>query len=321
MKIIFFGTDENAKLVLKDLQLSSHNVVLAVTVPDKVRSRGTKKSPVPVKEYCAENKISCVEQIPEISDLNNLSPDVIVVASYGRIIPDEIISLPKYGSLNLHPSLLPKYRGPSPVHTAIKNGDHITGVSIIVLSEELDAGPIVEQETHAIEKIDNLKTLTENLFAKGSNIILKILGDPSKINEAKEQDHSFSTMTKKILKEDRYIDWSQPGEKVINHIRAFDNNNAACSFLDGKRINFFSAVFMDDCASSCHCLLGNRSDRPSGMLGIHSREQLIVTVKDGIVIIRQLQVEGKSKISGAEFINGYTFYENKDERNTFKLLG
>ena len=320
MKIIFFGTDENAKLVLRDLQASSHNVVLAVTVPDKIRSRGTKKSPTPVKEYCLENKINCIDQIPEISDLTDLGPDVIVVASFGRIIPSEIISWPKHGSLNLHPSLLPKYRGPSPVHTAIKNGDHITGVSIIVLSKELDAGPIVEQENHAIEETDNLKTLTENLFIKGSNIILKILDNPSKIKEAKKQDHSFSTMTKKILKEDRHVDWSQPGEKIINHIRALDKNNAAYSFLDGKRIIFFSASFMDDCDSSYHYLLGNKGNRPPGMLGIHPSDQLIVTVRDGMVIIRQLQVEGKSKITGAEFISGYTFYENKDEWNTFKLL-
>jgi len=313
MKIVFFGTDENAKLVLGDLHLSSHNVVLVVTVSDKIRSRGTKKTPTPVRDYCLKNKINCVDQMPETSDLKNLSPDVIIVASYGRMIPDEIIRLPKYGSLNLHPSLLPKYRGPSPVHTAIKNGDHITGVSIIVLSEELDAGPIVEQESHTIEGTDNLKTLTENLFIKGSNIILKTLDSPSKISEAKEQDHSFSTMTKKISKEDRHIDWSQPGRKIINHIRAFDNN-AAYSFLDGKRIKIYKARFLDSDLSPNYVFMGNHySHIPRGSLGIDMRADLVVTVDDGMVIVQELQLEGKNRIKGSEFARGY-FPPNPKEK-------
>ena len=312
MKIIFFGTDENAKLVLRDLHLSSHNVVLAVTVSDKIRSRGTKKTPAPVKEYCLESKINCIDQMPEVSDLKNLGPDVIIVASYGRIIPNEIISLPEYGSLNLHPSFLPKYRGPSPVHTAIKNGDHITGVSIIVLSEELDAGPIVEQESHAIEEEDNLKILTENLFAKGSKIIQKLLDNPSKISKAKEQDHSFSTMTKKILKEDRHIDWNQPGRKIINHIRSLDDNNAAYSFLDGKRIKIYKASFSDVGVSPNYAFMGNHHpDKPRGFLGIDARANLVVTVDDGMVIVQELQLEGRNRIKGSEFARGYFPHDPK----------
>ncbi|MEC7880739.1 MAG: methionyl-tRNA formyltransferase [Chloroflexota bacterium] len=307
MKIIFFGTDENAKLVLRDLHLSSHNVVLVVTVSDKIRSRGTKKTPTPIKEYCLESKINCVDQMPEASDLKNLNPDVIVVASYGRIIPDEIINLPKYGALNLHPSLLPKYRGPSPVHAAIKNGDHITGVSIIVLSKELDAGPIVEQASQAIEKSDNLKTLTKSLFVKGSNIIKKVLDNPSKIKDSEEQDHSLSVMTKKISKEDAHIDWSKPGIKIINHVRAFDDKSAAYSFIDGKRMKVYKSLFLDNAAPPNHVFMGNHGghSRPKGALGVDMQGNLVVTVCDGMIIIQELQLEGRSRMKGSEFARGY----------------
>ena len=306
MKIIFFGTDENASLVLKDLHISSHNILMAVTAPDKVRSRGTKKSPTPVKALCVDNKINYSEQIPEVSYLKNLNPDVIVVASYGRIIPKEIISLPKHGSLNLHPSLLPKYRGPSPVHTAIKNGDLITGVSIITLSEKLDAGPIIEQERHAIEKEDNLKTLTRNLFVKGSNIILNILDSPTKIYEAREQDQAKATMTKKILKKDLHIDWSQPGEKIINHIRALDENNAAYSFLDEKRVKIYKARFLHKESSSAYIFEGNqRFHILRGSLSVNLKEGLAVTVDNGIIIVQELQLEGRGRVKSSEFIRGY----------------
>tara|TARA_B100001029_G_scaffold179827_2_gene191390 strand:+ start:4729 stop:5748 length:1020 start_codon:yes stop_codon:yes gene_type:complete len=322
MKIVFFGTDENAKLVLQCL-LFSHKVVLVVTVPDKIRSRGNKESPTPVKLFCIKNKISCVEQIPETKDLKDLNPDIIIVASYGRMIPSEIISFPKYGSLNLHPSLLPKYRGPSPVHAAIKNGDDTFGVSIIKLSKDIDAGPIVAQKEYApsddwqknTPKTDrhlnifrpDTKSLTTRLFLLGAEETLEILASPAIIDKAKEQDHSLATMTKKIEKKDGHINWNKPKQDIENLIRAFnDGNNSAYSYLDGQRIKILSLDLAD-----AKYYLKDASRLPERKVGSivyfhqwQKSDPLIVTTKNDYVVISKLQLEGKAKISGKEFING-----------------
>ena len=123
MNIIYFGTDNNSRLVLEDLVNSENKVVLVITSEDSVRTRGNKKTPSVVKDYCIKNNINCIDKIPDHKQLETFNPDIIIVASFGKIIPMEILETPKYGALNLHPSLLPKYRGPSPVRTAIKNGE------------------------------------------------------------------------------------------------------------------------------------------------------------------------------------------------------
>ena len=323
MKIIFFGTDENARLVLQTLLISLHNILLVVTAPDKVRSRGTKKSPAPVKRFCVDNKISYSEEIPEVKDLNNLSPDIIIVASYGKIIPSEIINLPKYGSLNLHPSFLPKYRGPSPVHTAIKNGDESFGVSIIKLSEDIDAGPIIMQKEYAPtdnwEKNapkkgpflnvfrPNTKLLTTSLFIEGAGQILNILEKPSVIKNAKEQDHSLAIMTKKIEKKEGHINWNKPKREIEDLIRAFnDGNNSSYSYLDGQRIKILNLGL-----APLKDYLKDASRLPERKVGSivyfhqwQKSDPLIVTTKNDYIVINELQLEGKAKISGEEFING-----------------
>ena len=344
MKIVFFGTDENSLIVLKEILNSPHSAELVITASDKIRTRGNRKTPTPVKKYCVENQVAVVEEIPSLEKLTEVDPDIIVVASYGKIIPDEIINFPKHGALNIHPSLLPKYRGPSPVQTALLNGDQTSGVTIMILYSGIDTGPIVLQKECDIGSSPNLnyqdihsdwsdplrtnrryflKEVTEEFFRIGAKMLIEILDSPELIKSAEIQDHPLATMTKKFTKEDGHINWNQPGEKIINHIRAFGDNIGAYSFLDGKKIKIFDVVFANDCISPYYQFLGNKTSpeyRTRGKLGIYPQDLLIVTVEDGMMIIDQLQVEGKSKISGSDFIRGYKFYDDINAFKSYKSL-
>ena len=302
MKVIYFGTDNNSKLVLEDLVNSENKVVLVITVEDAVRTRGNKKTPSAVKEYCKKNNINCIDKIPDYKQLKTLNSDIIIVASYGKIIPIEILDTPKYGALNLHPSLLPKYRGPSPVHTAIKYGEEDFGVSIIRLSEDIDAGPIVSQNKYYSSTYGlDTEVLTKKLFTLGSKTILNILSNPEAIKNAKEQDHSLSTMTKKIRKKDGHINWNKYTSEVLNHIRAFnDGNISAYSLLDGKRIKIKKAYFGND-ISPWRALRKSAYIKPGSICDAWG--SLAVATKEFFVIVSKLQVEGKKVISGEEFIN------------------
>jgi len=336
MKIVFFGTDENSLIALKEILNSPHSAELVITVSDKIRTRGNRKTPTPVKKYCVENQVAFVEEIPSLEKLTEVDPDIIVVASYGKIIPDEIINFPKHGALNIHPSLLPKYRGPSPVQTALLNGDQTSGVTIMLLDSGIDTGPIINQvecdiglspplnnslrgsvpdprdpdSEHGRYYQPVLKEITEEFFRIGAKMLIEILDSPGLIKSAKIQDHSLATMTKKFTKQDGHINWNQSGEKIINHIRAFGDNIGAYSFLDGKKIKIFDVLFANDCISVSYHFLGNKTPyRPHGTLGIYDGFP-IVTVEDGMIVIGQLQVEGKSKISGRAFLRGYKFYDD-----------
>ena len=138
MKIIYFGTDKYSELALDKIIKANNPISLVVTLPDSIRSRGNKKSPTPVKTFCEKQRINFTESMPTNEEIKKINPDIIIVASYGKIIPEFILNSSKYGAINLHPSLLPKYRGPSPVQTALINGDKETGTTIILLNKVID---------------------------------------------------------------------------------------------------------------------------------------------------------------------------------------
>jgi len=229
-RIVFFGTPQLGVQVLEKLILTGFKPVAVVTREDKPAGRGQKSTPPPVKIIAEKYKI-CVLQPKKlkdnqeiISNLKNFSPDLFIVAAYGRIIPREILDIPKYGTLNVHPSLLPKYRGASPIQSAILNGDEETGVTIILLDEELDHGPIIAQEKVPITKTETTQSLTEKLGKLGAKLLADIIFDwiEGKI-KPRNQNHKKATFTKILTKEDGYIDLSNPpSPKKFNlMVRAF----------------------------------------------------------------------------------------------------
>ena len=310
MKIIYFGTDNNSKLVLENLVSSGNSVELVVTAPDSIRSRGNKKTPSVIKNYCLQNKINYIEEIPDQELIISLEPDIIIVASYGKIIPESIVNCSIYGTINLHPSLLPKYRGPSPVQTALINNEKITGVSIILLNNEVDGGPIISQVKYQINNEQYHADLINELFKIGAKMINKILDNPRLISKAISQNEKEATYTNKINKSDGYINWNEKGTKIIQLIKALSGNPGTYSILDNKKFKIFKARFLEE---------KNQFDEP-GTLGQNKDGGVYVSVSDGRIIIDEVQIEGKNKISGPDFVRGHQIFFNLKNKKVFKKL-
>lgn len=238
MKFAFFGTDEFSIKVLDTLKKDGITPSLIITIPDRPQGRKMVLTPPPIKIWAEENKITyhqpnSLKNIePEITDiLKKGGYDFFLVASYGKIIPKDILEIPTHGTLNIHPSLLPKYRGPSPIETAILNGDEETGVTIIKLDEEVDHGPIL-----AITKIElndkyNAEILRDKLAEEGSMLLTRILPDylSNKVAPA-EQDHNLATFTTKFTKENGFLD--QQASPLANYRKILALNPWPGTYMD-----------------------------------------------------------------------------------------
>jgi methionyl-tRNA formyltransferase len=233
LKIVFIGTGDFADLILKGLILLDFNITAVVTEKPKPSGRGKVliDSPTAKIAKCFGKKLI------EIDDISNLNAELIILADFGQIIPQTILKIPKFGAINVHPSLLPKYRGPSPIQTAILEGKKETGVSIIKMTPKIDEGPILKQETIEIFAEDNSQSLKMRLSNLGLKMLIKLLpkiqtGDIEEI----PQDNSAATLTKKFIKADGEIDWKKPIIDINNQIRAMYPWPGAYTFIDNKRL-------------------------------------------------------------------------------------
>lgn len=275
-RIIFLGTPEFAVPALKALITSRQSPVAVITEPDRPAGRGGNLVMSPVK-LIAEGYHIPIYQPKKISNLksqiSNLQPEVAIVVAYGQIIPKEILKIPKFGFINIHPSLLPKYRGPSPIQAAILNGDQETGVSIIKLDEKMDHGDVVATEGLKNERNKELTcpALSEKLAILGAKLLLKTL-TPYLSGKIKltGQDRTQATYTKLIKKSDGLIDWDEPIEKIERKIRAYNPWPSTYTILNGQRLKICQA---------------------------HSSY--------GKLIVDQVQLEGKKQVSWDNFIRGY----------------
>jgi len=210
--------------------------------------------------------------IYDFKKIEKLRPDLVIVASYGKIIPKKILAIPKYGSINIHPSLLPKYRGPSPIQMTILKGDKTTGVTIMLMDEKIDHGKIIDQKKYQIPKGINYKELKDILADHGIKLLIKII--PKWINgkiKAKEQNHSQATYTKIIKREDGEINWNKSVKEIERKIRAFDPWPGTFVFWKGKRIKILKAAIL----------------------------------KNNKLVIKKLQPEGKKPMSMDDFLRGH----------------
>lgn len=227
MKIAFFGTPAIALPILNAL-VDQHEIVAIVTSPDAPTGRKQIPTPSPVADWATQHHIPVlkpqqVKNNPELLDqLQSLNADIFIVVAYGKILPVELIRIPRLLTLNVHFSLLPKYRGASPIQTALLNGESVTGTSIFVLEQGLDTGPLIAQQSLTIDKRDNYISLAGKLAELSAGLLLQILPDYAAGELLPQpQDHSQATVTKIFSKADGAIDWSKPAEQIYNQFRAF----------------------------------------------------------------------------------------------------
>jgi len=301
MKIIFLGTPNFGAIVLEKLLKNKIKPALVITKPDKALGRRKIITPPPVKILAEKYGIDFLQpdSIENIhKELNEINPDLIIVAAYGEIIPKKILQIPKYGCLNVHPSLLPKYRGASPLQFTILKGDEETGVTLILITEKMDEGPILGQSKI---KIENKKILPKDLEKKlaelGADLLVKTIPQWIKKKiKPKKQNEKEATYTKIIEKKDGKIDWSKPAEYIERQIRAFHPWPGSFCKADDKMLKILKAFTLKQTDVS-----------PKGPLGktyLATNEQIAVQCGKDYLIIEELQFEGKKKMTARDFLKG-----------------
>jgi methionyl-tRNA formyltransferase len=297
------GTPEFAAEILEHLIKNGFNVVGVVTQPDKPRGRGRKVAPTPVKAVAEKHEVPFIQ--PEsinkkeaLEFLRSVRPDVIIVASYGKILGEKVLSLPRLGCYNIHPSLLPKYRGASPIQRVLENGEERTGVTIYKMVRELDAGPIALQREISIDPFETFDQLEKRLIELSKEMSIEFL-EKLKVGdiELKEQDHSRATYAPMIKKEDLIVDFSKDAESVKNKIRAYDSRPGARAFLGNVEVKLFGVTAID-----------SSGDEP-GLINYIDREGAWIGTGDGKVKVRYIQFPGKKKMTFWEAKNGRLIIE------------
>lgn len=304
MKIVFMGTPDFAVPCLRTLAESSHEVAAVFTQPDKPKGRGYKMIPTPVKAAAEEYGLAVYQPLSlrkgEDADealkiLNDIAPDLIVVTAYGQILPREILELPRYGCVNIHASLLPKYRGAAPINWVLLNGEAETGVTSMQMSEGLDTGDMLIKESTKIGENETYEQLYSRLSVMGGEVLAKTLEAIEKGElHPEKQDDSLSCYSPMIKKGMSALDFSKTAQEIHNTIRGV----TGFAMLDGKRLKVFSSEISDDIAP----------DAENGE--IINSDILSVKCGDGrLVILREVQPEGKKRMRTEDFLRG-----NKPEK-------
>lgn len=300
MKIVFFGSSDFAVPSLRGLLDSPHEVLAVVTQPDRKKGRRLKLSQTPVKKLASKRGIS-IYQPEDAGDreslkyLKSLRAELFVVVAFGQILTKSTLNIPKLYSINLHASLLPKYRGAAPVNLAIMNGERQTGLSIIRMNEAMDAGDIILQRPVEIEKEDTSETLNKRLSDLGAILLLdavRLIGEDRAT--FKKQDRRKVTLAPKLKKEDGLIDWTKPAQEIHNKVRGTIPWPCAFTILDNKILK----IWQSDVWPSRDKL------EPGQILDIQ-KEGLIVACGKDLLIVKELQLAGAKMMDTASFVRGH----------------
>lgn len=304
MKFAFFGTDEFSVAIIEKLISDFYYPEVIVSVPDKPVGRKQVMTPPAIKDVADHHAIELLqpEKVTQIQDqLASMDLDLIIVASYGKIIPDAILALPKKGSVNVHTSLLPAYRGASPIQAAVRDGLKKTGITIMMMDAEMDHGDIIFQQPVAIAERETYRSLHSKLAHVGADTLTKVLPDFLKGKmKPKPQDHELATFTKILKKEDAKIDWNTTNQQVDQLIRSAYDWPIAWTFLpDGKRLKVISAQPGEP----------ETTDSPGTIA--FTKDKVTVSCKTGTVELSLVQVEGKKEMTAKEFSAGYHRFDKQ----------
>ena len=299
-KIVFMGTPDFAVESLRAILKSSDEVVAVATQPDKPKGRGMVLTPPPIKVLAQEYNIPVLqpERIKEdwfIERLKNISPDIIVVVAYGRILPKAVLEIPQNGCINVHASLLPRYRGAAPINWAIINGEKTTGITTMLMDEGMDTGRILLKEGILISDDDTAGTLHDKLKDVGAVTLLKTIDairDSSAIPI--EQDNSLATYAPILKKIDCHIDWNRDAVAIRNFVRGLNPLPCAFTHIENRLLKIYSGFAKSD-----------KTDKTAGAVVGVSSDGIQVAAKDSIFVITELKPENRDKMSAGEFIRGY----------------
>ncbi len=300
-RIIFMGTPYFAVASLKAAVEHGHNLLATVTQPDRPRGRGRKMSPSPVKRVAAQYGLE-VLQPERVSDpefcevILGMAPDILIVVAFGQILNKGLLEIPRWGALNIHASLLPKYRGAAPIHWAILNDEAKTGLTAMRMDEGLDTGPILLQDEVPIGRDETSGELHDRLSVLSGDFLIRTLEGVAK-NRLREriQDHARATYAVKIDRRMSLVRWNQPAEVISALIRALDPWPGAFTTLNGREIKLFSSRIA-------------RQERPClvpGRVAGYSEAALQVETAKGVLLIRELQISGKKRLAAGDFLKGF----------------
>lgn len=308
MNIVFMGTPDFAEESLKALYDANYNILAVVTNPDKPKGRGMKMIPSEVKQFAEEKNIKIYQPLKVknnqefINEIKGLNPDVICVVAYGKILPKEILEIPKYGCINVHASLLPKYRGAAPIQWAVLNGDKKTGITTMYMDVGMDTGDIILKEEVEIGEDETTGELWDRLKEIGGKLLVKTLQEIEQGTVKREKQGNDFSMAPMLSKEMAKIEWaSKTALEIKNLVRGLNPIMGAYSYLNGKKIKFWKvAVATDE-----EIVVENLNFLQNGTVVMsNSKDGLFIKTKEGILKVLEIQGENAKKMPIQDFLRG-----------------
>ncbi len=298
MKVVYMGTPDFAVGALEAIIAAGHEVTAVVTQPDKPKGRSGQLSPCPVKECALSHGLVVfqperIRRAEAVEILKQYPADIFVVAAFGQILSSEILHMPKYGCVNIHASLLPKYRGAAPIQWAVINGEEKSGVTIMQMDEGIDTGDILLQQEVELDPDETGGSLFDRLAKTGAELIVRALTEikAGTLTPVK-QEETKATHVGMLKKEDGRIDWNKPAVEIERLIRGLDPWPSAYSMLDGKRCKFYAASVTEE------------KGEPGTVISV-TKNGFTIACGAGALVIEELQLEGKKRMKTEEFLRGY----------------
>lgn len=304
LRVLFLGTPAFACPALAAVHKAGHTVVAAVCQPDKPAGRGQQLTAPPIKPLAESLGIPVLQprriRRPEVvAELRALAPDVIVTAAFGQILSADVLAVPRLGALNVHASLLPRWRGAAPIHRAVLAGDPDTGITIMWMDEGLDTGDMMLRRPVPIGALDTTGSVHDRLAALGGELIVQALGLVEKGTAPRvPQDHSQATYAHKLTRADEWLDWSQPAAALARQVRGLHPWPVAYTDWNGGTLKVWQAVPWEG-------KLPGAGGVPGAVVGVERGRGPLVATGDGVLLLTELQPEGKRRMDGVAFLAGH----------------
>jgi methionyl-tRNA formyltransferase len=299
-KIVFMGTPQFSVPGLQALHQNGYEIVMVVTQPDRPKGRGRRITPSPVKQTAQDLGYPVIQpssiKTPDFADqIKSLKPDFQVVIAYGKILPENVLALPRIGTINIHASLLPKLRGAAPIHWAVINGEAVSGVCSMLMDKGMDTGDVLLTAKEAIEPGDTAGTLHDRLAVSGARVLIDTLNAyADNTVQPKPQDHNLATYAPMLTKDDGLINWNKPAKALESFIRGVTPWPGAYTFWGGKRLKIFSSIpIMSDISE------------PPGTVVAGFPDELRVAAGEGLLSIREIQGASGKRLTIKDFLRGH----------------